>query len=146
MIENTKTIKQLDDLTCGVACAAMIARTTFDIAMKAIKPHPKGGYNSIEIAKFLLAHNILIGGSCFGFEDDSELDLYPGAKVVWWFDPAMTELLLGVKSERFPGKEHWIYWDKKNVHDPSPVVDDVNRSLKDYHITTAGPIQRLETE
>jgi len=50
-----------------------------------------------------------------------------------------------VKSERFKGKTHSIYWDGKQVYDPNTETKD-GRPLSSYDVKFFWPVMKLESE
>ena len=138
-----ETIKQNDRISCGACCAAMIAGTDLETAIKEMKLHPKGGYDVIEIHKFCLKRGFTIGGCCYAQADDQYIPLDGDGNVTLLLNPSGQAYLVGVASERLEGKQHWIYWCGRHVHDPSPEVDDTKRTLADYKIIDIGPVHKI---
>lgn len=136
-----KTIKQPDLVSCGVACAAMITGTTFEQAKSGMIQHPSGGYNSLEIHNYCLRHGFSIGGCCY--RQIQQWDPEEGFCLI--MSPKWP-LLVGVRSERFHDKDHWIYWCGQHVHDPNPEVDDTKRTLNDYEIIDFAPVLKIERQ
>ncbi len=124
----------------------MICGTTLKDAIDKIKPHQNGGYDVIEIHRYCMSHGIIIGGCCYAANEVEYLPLDNNEGITFTFSMKGQAYLVGVASERLEGKQHWIYWCGKHVHDPNPLVDDKLRSLHHYKIIDIGPVNTIKEQ
>lgn len=139
-----KTIKQNDLVSCGPAVAAMICGTTIEDAIKEMEARPNGGYDSIEIHKYCFKRGFVLGGCCYAANEVKYLPIESDGTITFTFTFKGQAFLVGVESERLPGKQHWIYWCGEHVHDPNPTVDDTKRNLSSYDVVDIAPVNTIK--
>lgn len=146
-------IKQPNTWTCSAACACMIAGQPIEsfydfvghdgsgIDPESQHPEKRRGFSYREVIKYLAHHDIVLGsGFTVAFDPDTSRTWGCVVRI----DPEEWPMLLGVKSERFEGAEHVIYWDAKQVWDPNPDTED-GRPLTSYQVIDAWLIHLPET-
>lgn len=120
-------IKQvLGDKKCTACVAAMATDTTvaeFEDFMQELQSvysfvNTEPPYGDIEMNLYLMRYGLKLGDTQY-----PSLHGLPGSK------PAS----ITVKSENYPGIHHAIYWDGKNLFDPSPKSENF-RPFTDYNI------------
>ena len=113
----------------------MATGTELEQAKLEMKEQPDHGYADLSFLAYCARHGVLVGALGWSPDDD---DLRSGVMHLQLTDqPAF----VGVKSERFDGKGHAIYWDGKQVWDPNPESPD-GRALSSYCVEFWWPLIR----
>lgn len=158
------TVKQpKDSKLCGAACVAMICGYDLDALYRALSSMHPGRFpftleeqlesedpyfcHMIDIAYFLASEGYLVGqhAQALNAENGGRMALSDATDLTLTIQIADSPALVGVDSEKYPGKLHWVLWDGKAMRDPSPEQPDT-RPLSDYdnRIYDWIPLIRLE--
>lgn len=146
MIQQTKEFKpfkQHDRSSCVACVAAMITRTSPEDFVRYVQAlHPltpvKPPYSDIDLAKFLLEFEIIMGAGAPVLSKGQEGEIY--AQLI--FDVSLFPAYVSVKSERDPRFEHAVFWDGKKIWDPNPNVPD-GRDPLSYAIVGWWPLVQV---
>lgn len=138
MSENDCAVKQKTDTEC-VACVAAMATNTSVEEFKKFVGKDKPPYHDLHFYKYLLKHEYSVGvgfkGNGEKFDEDNKLRIEFPLKDF----PAYVV----VKSKRFRGVEHAVYWNGKKILDPNPKIKEDGLSLKEYEIISWFPIVKF---
>lgn len=129
-------MKQENNRDCVAAVAAMATETTLAQFKFEVDEHSDGGYSDIDFIAYCARHGVLVGGMAYGPDDDLITEAVAQGYLKIMIDQPE---YVGCQSERFPGKEHALYWDGKKVWDPNPDVLD-GRPLPEYKINFWWPL------
>jgi len=147
----TERIIQPDTWGCFACVAAMITGESLDdvyqfighdgsdIREDSTHPDKKNGFGIIEIVKYLVSKDYFVGSfalfdppvNIFGYDEiqfSAKLDDCPGMVVV--------------ESARIENCNHVIYWDSKQIFDPSPLAKECPE-FSDYKVLQFIPVIRL---
>lgn len=134
-------VKQTGDSDCVAAVAAMATGTSM-MEFKKFAGDVFGPYETVELLKYLLNHDYIGGFLMFDNAGKIEENVHDFAvSIPVKGHPA----IITVKSERFPDKQHAVYWDGHRVWDPNQEVK-TKRSLSSYEITEWMPIYKLQKQ
>ncbi len=129
-----KTIKQNDDVSCVAAVAAMITNTTMKEFEDWIEEKPP--YSDIDLHRYVLKKGYVLG---YGAEVSKKLNAESNLYIN--FSIRDNPAYVVVKSERFPGIMHAVYWDGKVVRDPNPEAAD-ERSIDEFDVIIWSPVTK----
>lgn len=87
----------------------------------------------IDISRFLAEHGYMLGAhaEAVGAEHGNRLSLSDVTEMHVPIRIPDHPALVGVDSENYPEKMHWVFWDGKNILDPNPATPDA-RPLSDF--------------
>lgn len=136
----TKRIIQPDTYSCFACVAAMITGDELNDVVRFVghdgsyisadSTHPDGcaGFGQLEITKYLLSHNYILG--TWARLDDG-IDLSQYGHINLEIDIKDLKAIIIVESKRLEKCHHVIYWDGKQLFDPSPEAKS-NPDLSEY--------------
>lgn len=136
----TKIIKQRDKVSC-VACVAAMATGTRVVDFHNSFYYKDPPFTEIDFTRYLLIKGFIVG---VGFQNILGKVLHPEATVQFEFKLKTLPALVVVKSMRFIGTEHVVYWDGEEVFDPNPEIKENGYPLTRYDIISWFPIARIE--
>jgi hypothetical protein len=134
-------LTQIDDHTCLHTCLAMIAGTTVQEVVEWLGS-PDRAMNSEEAILYLAQHGIFLA-TYFYCRDGAEVT--EDFTIELRSPLAGHPMLLTVKSQRFPGKLHSVFWTGKEVLDPSPLRKGPQK-IEDYEVTEFWPLLVTEKQ
>ena len=149
----TIRIIQKDTWSCFACVAAMITGETAEDVFKFIghdgsgfdpesqHPEKRAAFDYVEIIKYLINYRYSIG-TWSNFDEPLKISNYSEihTEIVIEGNPA----ILSVPSEKLGGEcTHVVYWDGKNIFDPSPDAKD-NPKLSDYKVLKFIPVLYFE--
>ena len=112
-----KTIKQIGESDCFLACIAMVVGQTIE------KTFPEKFREEIEVIETTTGDNIDKAFNYAGLERDVDYWSIAFGMTLWNFQTrAMLrgrKVLLQVPSLNYQRGSHIIFWDGENIHDPS---------------------------
>lgn len=135
----TKIIKQQDDFSCVSCVAAMITKTSPGSFKKFAEKEPP--FTDLDLLRFLLSHGLAMG---VGFYNKPDVKITSDSKLAIELCVSDFPAYVVVKSQRFEGKNHAIFWDGKEVFDPNPEVKGNGLPLEKYDIIFWFPIYEIE--
>lgn len=134
----TKVIKQRDRLSC-VACVACMATGTKLSEFRKFFGDKKPPYSDLDCAKYLIEHGYWMG---IGF-NNSHGTLSPDDVIQINLPLRVLPAYVVVKSHRFPGMPHSVYWDGEKIFDSNPLVEGDGLPLEDYEVIYWMPIYKV---
>ena len=132
----TKIIKQPDKTSC-VACVACMATNTRLVDFKRFFFTKGPPYSDSDCYRYLLSKGYALG---IGFKNESNYTFKEDDKLRIEFKLIDYPAYLVVKSKRFKGMEHAVYWDGERFLDPNPILKQDGLPLKEYEIIAWFPI------
>jgi len=148
-----KRVVQKDTWSCFACVAAMITgqevENVFDFvghdgsgySEESTHPDKRIGFDWVEIIKYLIEYRFTVGTwSLF----DPPFNLHGYDKIQFEIDISDCPAILEVPSDRLGGEcTHVVYWDGKNLFDPSPAAKE-DPKLSDYKVLKWIPVIRFE--
>jgi len=137
-----ETFNQPTDLTCVHSCLALITGNSVQYVIDWFKESGDRALYSEDTIIFLAHHGTYL--SCFVEAEEREcLDIHKETtlNIQWPVEDRLA--LLSVKSERFEGMLHCVFWDGEKVLDPNPNVNRF-RKLEEYNIMEFWPLLATE--
>ena len=128
---------QPNNKTCGQTCLAIMTDQTVEYVIDWL--NTDSGAFAEDCIIYLAHHGIYLGAYATVSEgehfivEDNDFEFQIGWPITG--RPA----LLAVKSERFLGKEHWVFWDGEKIFDPSPLSPKC-REISEYKIVDYFPL------
>jgi len=135
----TKVIKQSDKYSC-VACVACMATGTRLVDFQRFFYFKGPPYSDRDLYRYLLSKGYTVG---VGFKniDGGQFKLGITLKIGFLLSDFPAYVI--VKSMRFPGKEHVVYWNGFEILDSNPDVKTAGLPLSDYDIVAWFPISKF---
>lgn len=138
----TKVIKQPDKISC-VACVACMATNTRLIDFERFFFTKGPPYSDLDCYRYLLSKGYAIG---LGFKNDKCHIIREEGRLRIEFKVKNFPAYVVVKSMRFKGMEHVVYWDGENILDPNPTLKEDGLPLKEYEIISWFPIIKFRVD
>jgi len=132
----TKVIKQPDKLSC-VACVACMATDTRLIDFERFFFTKGPPYSDLDCYRYLLSKGLAVG---IGFKNEKGYTFKDDDKLRIEFKLKDFPAYAIVKSKRFKGMEHAVYWNGEKILDPNPTLKEDGLPLKEYEIISWFPI------
>lgn len=137
----SKVIKQSDKVSC-VACVACMATGTTMEEFKAVVGDIKPPYTDLIFYAYLLKCGFIVGvGFRNKFNESKFLSVTDEIQITFKLKDYPAYVV--VKSHRFKGMQHVIYWDGKKVLDSNPNIKGDGLFLEEYKVLTWFPIIKL---
>lgn len=135
----SKVIKQPDKISC-VACVACMATNTRLIDFERFFFTKGPPYSDWDCYRYLLSKGYSVG---LGFKNDRCHVIREESTLAIKFKVKDFPAYVVVKSMRFKGMEHVVYWNGKKVLDPNPTLKKDGLPLEKYEIVTWFPIVKF---
>lgn len=135
----SKVIKQTDEVSCVACAACMVTGTTlkeFREFMGDVKPP----YNDLAFYVYLLKYGFVVG---IGSQNKFHEPFLPYQKIQINFNIEDYPAYVVVKSMRFKGLQHAVYWDGEKVLDSNPDIKEDGLPLEQYEVLLWFPIIKL---
>ena len=135
----THVIKQRDNFTC-VACVACMATGTGLKEFERFFYFKAPPYSDLDLYRYLLAKGYSVG---VGFQNHKREKFQPQYKLKIGFKVSDFPAYVVVKSQRFKGMEHVVYWTGSQILDSNPEIKTSGLSLSEYDIVAWFPIVKF---
>lgn len=135
----THVIKQRSDFTC-VACVACMATGTGLKEFQRFFYFKGPPYSDRDLHRYLLSKGYVVG---VGFQNVSEGKFKADLTLKIGFSVKDFAAYVIVKSQRFKGMEHVLYWTGSEILDPNPEIKTPGLPLSEYDIVAWYPISKF---
>lgn len=136
----THVIKQRSDFTC-VACVACMATGTGLKEFQRFFYFKGPPYSDHDLHRYLLSKGYITG---VGFHNVNEAKFNSDLTLKIVFSVKDSPAYVVVKSKRFKGLEHCVYWTGSEILDSNPEVKSAGLPLSEYDIIAWYPISKFE--
>ena len=134
----SKVIKQTDKVSCMACVACMATNTGPEDFRRYFHFFCKGPpYSDLDLYRYLLSQGYAFG---IGFRNDRGYKFRPKNKLRIEFNLKDFPAYVIVKSQRFKGVTHAVYWDGEKILDPNPTIEGDGLPLEKYEILSWFPI------
>ena len=134
-------LTQIDDHTCLHTCLAMMTGTTVQEVVEWVGP-PDRALCSEDALLYLAQHGVYLA---MYFQCSDGTRVSHGYSIEMKAPLSGHPMLLTVKSERFPGKLHCVFWTGHDVLDPSPLRKGPQK-IEDYEVLEFWPVLMTEQQ
>ena len=134
-----RAIKQKGKTEC-VACVACMATNTRLVDFERFFFTKGPPFSDSDFYRYLLAHGLAVG---IGFENKDGQKFSPEDKIRIEFSLKDFPAYVVVKSMRFKGMTHVVYWDGEKILDPNPNIKEDGLPLEKYEIISWFPIVKF---
>ena len=135
----THVIKQRSDFTC-VACVACMATGTGLKEFQRFFYFKGPPYSDRDLHRYLLSKGHVVG---LGFGNVNKGKFKADLTLKIGFRISDFAAYVVVKSMRFKGMEHVVYWTGSEILDPNPEVKTPGLPLSEYDIVAWYPISKF---
>ena len=136
-----KAIKQDDKVSCVACVACMATGTGLEDFKRYFHFFCKGPpYSDLDLYRYLLSKGYAVG---IGFYNNVGHTFKPDGKLRIEFPIKKFPAYVLVKSKRFKGLVHAVYWNGERVLDPNPLIKKDGFPLEEYKIIAWFPIVKF---
>lgn len=136
----TEVIKQRDKFSC-VACVACMATSTRLVDFERFFYLKAPPYSDLDLYRYLLSCGYSVG---VGFLNHNKEKFQSQYKLKIGFYVSDFPAYVVVKSQRFKGMEHVVYWTGSQILDSNPEIKNAGLPLSEYDIVAWFPIVKFE--
>ena len=137
----TEVIKQTDKVSC-VACVAAMATGTSVHEFRTYFGEKTPPFSDLDFYRYLLSRGYVVGIGYYHEETRTFVNKDTGLKIHFRIKDYPAYVV--VKSMRFPGMEHVIYWDGEKVFDSNPEIEGDGLPVNEYAIISWFPIIKCD--